>query len=106
MLTGISATSRCFQHIGGKYELSSGDEWEGSDPAAMNKWIETQVAAKSPETSGSYQLRRIIRMGKFYSKTHASRLNVSVRCAPPNGADFDGLEPRIEFLNQRDSHKA
>lgn len=64
-----------FQHIGGKYELSSGDEWEGSDPAAMNKWIETQVAAKSPETSGSYQLRRIIRMGKFYSKTHASRLN-------------------------------
>ena len=41
----------------------------------MNKWIETTVSAKSPETSGSYQLRRIIRMGKFFSKTHSSRLN-------------------------------
>jgi hypothetical protein len=56
------------------YELSSGDEWVGSDPAAMNKWIETMVAEKSPETSGSYQLRRIIRLGKFFSKTHSSRL--------------------------------
>lgn len=58
-----------------KYELSSGDEWISSDPAAMNKWIETTVATKSPEKSGSYQLRRIIRLGKFFSKTHSSRLD-------------------------------
>jgi hypothetical protein len=58
-----------------KYELSSGDEWQESDPAAINKWIEAQVSSRSPETSGSYQLRRIIRFGKFYSKTHAKRLN-------------------------------
>lgn len=60
---------------GWMYELSSGDEWVGSDPAAMNKWIETTVSAKSPEMSGSYQLRRIIRLGKFFSKTHSSRLS-------------------------------
>ncbi|MGK7653206.1 cyclic GMP-AMP synthase DncV-like nucleotidyltransferase [Roseovarius sp. B08] len=66
---------RKWSEVGWKYELSSGDEWVGSDPAAMNKWIETTVSVKSPETSGSYQLRRIIRLGKFFSKTHSSRLN-------------------------------
>ncbi|WP_417427220.1 cyclic GMP-AMP synthase DncV-like nucleotidyltransferase [Hoeflea sp.] len=66
---------RKWSEVGWKYELSSGDEWVGSDPAAMNKWIDTTVSAKSPETSGSYQLRRIIRLGKFFSKTHSSRLN-------------------------------
>ncbi|MDW4496562.1 hypothetical protein R5H30_01105 [Sulfitobacter sp. D35] len=66
---------RKWSEVGWKYELSSGDEWVGSDPAAMNKWIETTVSAKSPETSGSYQVRRIIRLGKFFSKTHSSRLN-------------------------------
>ncbi|MEM5491845.1 cyclic GMP-AMP synthase DncV-like nucleotidyltransferase [Hoeflea sp. AS16] len=60
---------------GWNYEISSGDEWVSSDPAAMNKWIDTTVSAKSPETSGSYQLRRVIRLGKFFSKTHSSRLN-------------------------------
>ncbi len=66
---------RKWSGVGWKYELSSGDEWVGSDPAAMNKWIDTTVSAKSPEISRSYQLRRIIRLGKFFSKTHSSRLN-------------------------------
>lgn len=66
---------RHWTEVGWKYELSAGDEWTASDPASMNKWIETTVSAKSPETSGSYQLRRTMRLGKFYSKTHASRLN-------------------------------
>lgn len=55
------------------YELSSGDEWVSSDPAAMNRWIDQEVAQESPEDSGSYQLRRIIRMGKFFAKTHSKR---------------------------------
>lgn len=55
------------------YELSSGDEWISSDPRSMNTWIDEQVSSKSPEDSGSYQLRRIIRMGKFFAKTHANR---------------------------------
>lgn len=68
---------RRWTDAGWQYELSSGDEWVGSDPGAMNRWIEQQVSWKSPETSGSYQLRRIIRLGKFFSKTHCSRTNRS-----------------------------
>ncbi|MES1934139.1 hypothetical protein T35B1_16101 [Salinisphaera shabanensis T35B1] len=66
---------RRWSDSGWKYEISSGDEWIGSDPAAMNRWIEATVAANSPESSGSYQLRRIIRLGKFFSKTHSNRLS-------------------------------
>lgn len=66
---------RAWTGLGWKYELSAGDDWDTSDPRAMNTWIESEVAAKSPEASGSYQLRRMIRMGKFYTKTHAARLN-------------------------------
>ena len=54
------------------YEFSSGDEWVESNPGAMNRWIEQQVS-QSPEASGSYQLRRVIRLGKFFAKTHAFR---------------------------------
>lgn len=57
------------------YELSSGDEWIASDPRSMNAWIDLRVSTLSPETAGSYQLRRVIRMGKFFAKTHANRLN-------------------------------
>lgn len=66
---------RTSTEFGCRYELSSGDEWISSDPAAMNRWIEKTVSIKSPETSDSYQLRRIIRLGKFFSKTHSTRLN-------------------------------
>ncbi len=58
------------------YELSSGDEWVQSDPKSMNKWVESQVAEKSPEHFGNYQLRRIIRLGKYYCKTHSARQNL------------------------------
>ena len=60
---------------GWEYELSAGDDWDASDPGSINAWIETQVSTKSPETSGSYQLRRVIRMGKYYTKAHAARLD-------------------------------
>ena len=59
---------------GWTYELSAGDDWDASDPRSMNSWIDEQVSTRSPETSGSYQLRRIIRLGKYYSKAHAVRL--------------------------------
>jgi hypothetical protein len=65
---------RRWTDLGWSYELSSGDEWIASDPRSMNTWIDQQVSAKSPETS-SYQLRRVMRMGKFFAKTHANRLN-------------------------------
>lgn len=68
---------RHWTDVGWKYELSAGDEWIDSDPRAMNAWIELQVSAKSSETSGGYQLRRVIRLGKFFTKTHTARLNLS-----------------------------
>ncbi len=57
------------------YELSSGNAWDESDPKAMNAWIEEKVSEMSPEESGYYQLRRIIRLGKFYNKTHSAHQN-------------------------------
>ena len=60
---------------GWTYELSAGDDWDASDPRSINVRIDEQVSTKSPEASGSYQLRRIIRMGKYYTKAHAARLN-------------------------------
>lgn len=64
---------RHWTDAGWRYELSSGDEWVESDPGAMNRWIDQEVCNKSPETSGSYQLRRIIRLGKFFTKTQAAK---------------------------------
>lgn len=68
---------RLWTGTGWKYELAAGDEWVASDPEAMNEWIRLQVWAKSPETEGSYQLRRVIRFTKYFAKVHAHRLRVS-----------------------------
>ena len=57
------------------YELSSGDDWYESDPRSMNAWVAEEISRLSPESSGNHQLRRIIRLGKFYAKTHAARLS-------------------------------
>jgi hypothetical protein len=100
------------------YELSSGDDWVVSDPRSMNEWIEKQVSDKSPEQSGSYQLRRIIRLGKFFAKTHAKRLNrqfpsglvatalfidsyVSI-----NGRDDEAFRETLRYLSTRSEHQA
>jgi len=58
---------------GWTYELAAGEEWVASDPRSMNTWVDEQVSARSPEASGSYQLRRIIRLLKFFAKVHAHR---------------------------------
>ncbi|MDF3907609.1 cyclic GMP-AMP synthase DncV-like nucleotidyltransferase [Paracoccus sp. AS002] len=65
---------RKWKETGWAYELSSGDEWVASDPRSMNSWIDLQVSAKSPELTGSYQLRRLIRFVKFFCKVHAHRV--------------------------------
>ncbi|MGF1614280.1 MAG: cyclic GMP-AMP synthase DncV-like nucleotidyltransferase [Gammaproteobacteria bacterium] len=64
---------RKWKETGWTYELSSGDEWVASDPRSMNTWVDLQVSTKSPEQEGSYQLRRIIRLLKFFCKVHAHR---------------------------------
>ena len=54
-----------------KFEIAAGSEWIDSDPQSINSWINQQVKDLSPKDSN--QLRRIIRLGKFYCKTHAHR---------------------------------
>jgi len=57
------------------YEISTGEEWEKSDPRAINKWFEDEISNKSPDNGGRYQLRRIARMLKYFCKVHAHRRN-------------------------------
>lgn len=55
------------------YQLASGREWIDSDPRSMNVWIDRQIADKSPQDSGTNQLRRVIRFIKYFAKAHAYR---------------------------------
>ncbi|WP_421860326.1 cyclic GMP-AMP synthase DncV-like nucleotidyltransferase [Parvibaculum sp.] len=55
------------------YEIAIGDEWKASDPAAINQWFEQEIKAKSPEGENGFQLRRIARLVKYFSKVHAFR---------------------------------
>lgn len=98
------------------YELSSGDEWIASDPRSMNTWIDLQVSAKSPELSGSYQLRRIIRMVKFFCKVHANRVDkkypsglvataLAIECySAQSGRDDLSLRETLRALSNRWNH--
>ena len=98
---------------GWHYEMSAGDEWIAFDPAAINQWIEQEVSLKSPESSGAYQLRRIIRLGKFFTKTHAARLNRSfpgglvstalfIECyVADDGRDDKSFRETLRNLSQR-----
>ncbi|MEH6758259.1 MAG: hypothetical protein V7676_12240 [Parasphingorhabdus sp.] len=51
------------------YEVALNDDWEPSDPNAINKWFNDRVSTLSPEIEGPYQLRRVVKLIKFYSKT-------------------------------------
>lgn len=53
------------------YEVSIGDEWVSSDPGAVNQWFRDSVRNLSPENSGDYQLRRIVRLVKYFAKVRA-----------------------------------
>ena len=52
------------------YEVSLGDDWSPSDPKAINKWFADSCSDLSPEDSG-FQLRRIVRMMKYFCKVRA-----------------------------------
>ena len=104
---------RRWAEVGWQYELSSGDEWVASDPRAMNAWIDVQVSAKSPELIGSYQLRRMIRLVKFFCKVHAHRTGkkypsglvataLAIECYfAENGRDDLSLRETLRALSNR-----
>lgn len=55
------------------YEIAIGDEWTASDPKAINKWFEDRIQTLSPDSGGGYQLRRIVRLLKYFAKVRSSR---------------------------------
>jgi Cyclic GMP-AMP synthase DncV-like, nucleotidyltransferase domain len=104
--------------VGWYYELASGDEWVASDPQSMNAWIDEQVSARSPETTSSRQLRRVIRMGKFFSKTHADRSNRKLpgglvatalfieAYVPAEGRDDEAFRETLRAISNRSKHSS
>ena len=84
----------------------------------MNTWIDEQVSTKSPETSGNYQLRRIIRLGKYYTKVHAVRLSRKLPSGlvatallieayePIEGRDDKSLREALRSISNRSKYSA
>lgn len=57
--------------LGTYYELAS-TKWKTSDPEVVTNWFNKQVINKSPDTNGSRQMRRIVRLLKAWSKSRKS----------------------------------
>ena len=55
------------------HQVALGDEWVTSAPEQINAWFERSVSDLSPEDAPSYQLRRIVRLMKFFAKTWQHR---------------------------------
>ncbi len=55
----------------GTWELASSD-WKESDPCAITKWFNIEVIRKSPDTDNGRQLRRIVKLTKFYKNSRNS----------------------------------
>lgn len=58
------------------YQIALRDEWVVSSPAQINDWFKREIKERSPESSSPYQLRRVVRLLKYFGKTwsHASGL--------------------------------
>lgn len=55
-----------------KKELASAGSWKDSAPEDITDWFKDSVKSKSPDSSNGRQLRRIVRLLKFWSKSRAS----------------------------------
>lgn len=55
-----------------KKELASTGEWKVSAPEDITNWFNSQVVAKSPDTSNGRQMRRVVRLLKYWSKSRSS----------------------------------
>lgn len=52
-----------------KKELASASEWKASAPEDVTEWFNEQVTSKSPETTNGRQMRRMVRLLKYWSKS-------------------------------------
>jgi hypothetical protein len=55
-----------------KKELASAGEWKVSDPEDITNWFNDQVVKKSPDTLNARQMRRVVRLLKYWSKSRSS----------------------------------
>jgi len=55
-----------------KQLASNNGDWKDSAPEDITDWFSKQVADKSPEKVGSRQMRRIVRLLKYWSKSRVS----------------------------------
>ncbi|MBN8503365.1 MAG: hypothetical protein J0L58_02740 [Burkholderiales bacterium] len=55
-----------------KKELASSGEWKVSAPEDITNWFNGQVTAKSPDTTKGRQMRRVVRLLKYWSKSRSS----------------------------------
>jgi len=53
-------------------ELASNTGWRRSSPEDITEWFNGQVTDKSPDTTNGRQMRRIVRLLKYWSKSRAS----------------------------------
>ncbi len=51
----------------------AGSDWEETDPEAVTKWFTDAVINKSPDTSNGRQMRRIVRLIKFWVQRKVSK---------------------------------
>lgn len=98
------------------HEIAIGDEWTASDPQAINMWFAEQAKDKSPEESSGFQLRRIVRFLKYFSKVHAHRTGgkfpaglvataLAVECYQPvTDRDDEALYETLKALKNRSEH--
>lgn len=99
------------------YQLAAGREWIDSDPRAMNAWIEEQVIEKSPQDSGTNQLRHVIRFIKYFAKVHAYRKSrkfpgglvataLAIECYEPvEGRDDEAIYETLKRLSRRSEYQ-
>lgn len=55
-----------------KKEIASAGEWKASAPEDVTDWFNNQVTAKSPDTTNGRQMRRMVRLLKYWSKSRSS----------------------------------
>lgn len=53
-------------------ELASTGEWKDSAPEDITNWFNGQVTAKSPDTTKGRQMRRVVRLLKYWSKSRST----------------------------------
>lgn len=55
-----------------RFELASGDGWKDADARAVTDWFDETNRTLSPDTENGRQFRRVVRMGKKFTRSRES----------------------------------